>query len=155
MGCKVSKTVVYTVNGKDYIESASTLESNTPVRKKSKSEYEVRLKPPHEIFLVTATNKGAKQVLVETSKSNPVFLLTDQEFLGSLRDDTLTDEDVALYISRFPESLFIQDAAGRTAVDYATLYHNKRRTLLFVNTKLNYRIARDAKRFMVRVTPVN
>jgi len=155
MGCKASKTVVYTVNGKDYLDSANTLESNTPVRRKSGNDTSKSKPKPSEFLVVTATNKGAKQILVETSNSNPVYLMTNQEFLGSLKDDTLTDEDIALYISRYPETLFIQDADGRTAVDYATLYHNKKRTLLFVNTKLNYRIARDAKRFMVRVTPVN
>jgi len=158
MGCSISKTVVYTtLDGKDYIESSNTLETNTPIRRKSNNNLDhskPKPKPVVEVCIVMPTNKDAKQYLV-TTKENPVYLLTYVEFLAALRDDVVTENEVALYISRNPECLFIQDEDGRTAVDYATLYHNKKRTLLFVNTKLNYRIARDAKRFMVRVVPVN
>lgn len=158
MGCSASKTVVYTVDGKEF-ESMGTLESNTPIRRKSKTlEGPIKSKPTkpmYEAVAVKPTNKDAKQLLVETGKDNPVYELSYLEFLGCLKEDSLSDDNIALYISRNPESLFIKDAFGMTAVDYSTAFRNNKRTLLFVNTKLNFRIARDSKRFMARVSPVN
>lgn len=136
-----------------------TVESNTPIRRKSKTGMDALKskpsKPTYEAVVVKPTNRDAKQILLETAKANPVYDLTSQDFLRSLRTDSLSDDDVALYISRNPESLFIKDEYGMTAVDYATAFRNNKRTLLFVNTKLNYRIARDSKRFMARVVPAN
>jgi len=157
MGCSVSRTVVYTVDGKEYMESNGTIESTTPRRSKTSMDYTVKSssKSMFETLAVKPTNKDAKQILLETGKNNPVYNLTSQEFLQCLKVDSLGDDDVALYISRFPESLFIKDSLGMTAVDYSTAFRNNKRTLLFVNTKLNYRIARDSKRFMARVSPAN
>ena len=158
MGCSISRTVVYTVDGKEVIESVGTVESSTPIRRKSKTGLDCPItakstKPAGEIITVKPTNKNAKQLLVLTGKQNPVYDLTALQFLRCLREDSLSDDDIALYISRYPESLFIKDADGMTAVDYSTAFRNNKRTLLFVNTKLNYRIARDSKRYMARVAP--